>query len=353
MIVLHPENHGPKVKGFEDGLRERIVGQDEVISELVSVYQTVLAGLNMPGRPVINMLFLGPTGVGKTRTVEAVAEILFGNGASLLKINCAEFQHSHEISKLIGSPPGYLGHRETRAVLNQEMIDSLHHDTINLGLVLFDEIEKASNALWALMLGILDKAALTLGDNSKTDFSKTAIVMTSNLGAREMGRLLSEPIGFAPARKDVRRGNVHGEIQKVAVEAAKRQFSPEFMNRIDRVLVFKPLVEKHLRKILDIELKMVQRQIQTPQNEKMFDIKYTEEAKDFLLKSGTDIQYGARHLKRAILHHLIQPLAGLLASGQILYGEVVLVDCPSTAQTLIFSKEEPKENVAVFSAKNK
>src|SRR3989344_3106885 len=190
MIVLHPENHGPKVKGFEDGLRERIVGQDEVISELVSVYQTVLAGLNMPGRPVINMLFLGPTGVGKTRTVEAVAEILFGNGASLLKINCAEFQHSHEISKLIGSPPGYLGHRETRAVLNQEMIDSLHHDTINLGLVLFDEIEKASNALWALMLGILDKAALTLGDNSKTDFSKTAIVMTSNLGAREMGRLL-------------------------------------------------------------------------------------------------------------------------------------------------------------------
>ncbi len=157
--------------------------------------------MNPPGRPIGNFLFLGPTGSGKTRIVEATAEALLKNPRAVIKIDCAEFQHSHEIAKLIGSPPGYLGHRETHPLLSQEVLNQYHTDTIKLSFVLFDEIEKASDALWNLLLGILDKATLTLGDNRKVDFSRAMIFMTSNLGASEMS---SHP--GAQARLQRRRG---------------------------------------------------------------------------------------------------------------------------------------------------
>src|ERR1700746_12219 len=157
-------------------------------------------------RPVGNFLFLGPTGTGKTRLVEATAESLAGDAHCVLKIDCAEFQHSHEISKLIGSPPGYLGHRETRPLLSQEVLNQYHTDKIKLSFVLFDEIEKASDALWNLLLGILDKAVLTLGDNRRVDFSKALIFMTSNLGAAEMGSILRPKLGFQAGSMDDNNG---------------------------------------------------------------------------------------------------------------------------------------------------
>src|SRR5579884_1286849 len=194
--ALDPTRRGSEAEEFERNLRRRIVGQEDAIQKMTEIYQMFLAGLNPPGRPVGNLLFLGPTGTGKTRVVEAVAETLFGDARACIKIDCAEFQHSHEIAKLIGSPPGYLGHRETHPLLSQEMLNQYHTEKIKLSLLLFDEIEKASDALWQLLLGILDKANLTLGDNRCVDLSQCIIFMTSNLGAGEMNDLMTGGMGF-------------------------------------------------------------------------------------------------------------------------------------------------------------
>src|SRR5262245_54899448 len=244
-------------------MRSKIVGQEECVQALVDLYQVFCAGLNSPGRPVGNLLFLGPTGSGKTRIVEAGAEILFGDPRAVIKVDCAEFQHSHEIAKLIGSPPGYLGHRETSPMLTQEKLNRFHTPETKVSLVLFDEIEKASDSLWQLLLGILDKATLTLGDNRRVDFSDSIVIMTSNLGAREISDLMSGGIGFArPAGKEQRAdADVDQKIYRTAVDAARRKFSPEFMNRIDSLVVFRSLKDEHLKQILDLELEAVQQRI--------------------------------------------------------------------------------------------
>jgi len=338
-VVLELNQKSLAVREFEAMLRSRIVGQDEAVAELVSVYQTVLASMNMPERPIANLLFLGPTGSGKTRIVEAAAEILLGSSTALIKIDCAEFQHSHEIAKLIGSPPGYLGHSDTPPVLTQKALEQFHNEKVKLSFVLLDEIEKASDALWQLLLGILDKGTLTLGDNKRVSFSRTVVVMTSNLGALEMERLISGPMGFAAPRNGASTiKSVQRELHHVAVEAAKRRFSPEFMNRIDKVLVFQALTEDDLRKILDIELGRVQQRIMVSQGENRFFLACTREAKDFLMREGTDTHYGARHLRRAIERHLVVPLSSLIASGQIAPGDDVQVDFPGLAESLAFSK---------------
>src|ERR1700730_13671262 len=196
LILLDPTRTGIQAEDLENKLRRSVVGQDEAIHQIVRAYQTHLAGLCPVGRPIGNFLFLGPTGSGKTRIVEAAAESLLQNSRAVIKIDCAEFQHSHEIAKLIGSPPGYLGHRETHPALSQEALNQHHTEKVKLSLVLFDEIEKASDALWNLLLGILDKATLTLGDNRKVNFSAAMVFLTSNLGASEMSALLSPRLGF-------------------------------------------------------------------------------------------------------------------------------------------------------------
>src|ERR1700752_1320603 len=239
-LPLHaPSRKGKQAEDLEHQLRHLVVGQDEPIHQIVRAYQTHLAGLSPVGRPIGNLLFLGPTGSGKTRIVEATAESLLKNPRAGIKIDCAEFQHSHEIAKLIGSPPGYLGHRETHPLLSQEVLNQYHTETIKLSFVLFDEIEKASDALWNLLLGILDKATLTLGDNRKVDFSRAMIFMTSNLGAAEMGSILRPNLGFATSEIERKRAEgkiddgLNEQISRAGVEAARRKFTPEFMNRID------------------------------------------------------------------------------------------------------------------------
>src|SRR5437899_8119054 len=236
--VLDPTRRSNDARDFEAALRRKIVGQDQAIEKVAELYQMFLAGLNPPGRPVGNLLFLGPTGSGKTRVVEAMAESLCGDAQACIKIDCAEFQHSHEIAKLIGSPPGYLGHRETHPLLTQEALNQWHTEKLRLSLLLFDEIEKASDSLWQLLLGILDKATLTLGDNRRVDLSQCVIVMTSNLGAGEMSELITGGlvIGQKSSKVDAR---LDDKITRTATEAARRKFSPEFMNRIDKVVVFK------------------------------------------------------------------------------------------------------------------
>ena len=334
---LNPDLKSPAAQEFEDKLAGRIVGQERAVRRLTNIYQIFLAGLAHPGRPVGTLLFLGPTGSGKTRVVEAAAEVLFGDANLVTKIDCAEFQHSHEIAKLIGSPPGYLGHRETSPMLTQENLDRSHTETIKLSLVLFDEIEKASDALWQLLLGILDKATLTLGDNRRVDFSHSIVIMTSNLGAREMSEMISGGIGFAP-KPGVIDNEVDQKIYRTALDAARRKFSPEFMNRIDKVVVFRSLRDTHLRQILDIELGAVQDRITRGSGEK-FVFRCTDAARQFLLDEGIDFKYGARHLKRAIERFLVFPLSNLVATGQVESGDLLVVDYSPEIGKLVFSKE--------------
>ena len=334
---LDPTLRSNAAQDFETALRRKIVGQDMAIEKVAEIYQMFLAGLNAPGRPVGNLLFLGPTGAGKTRVVEAVAESLFGDPKAAIKIDCTEFQHSHEIAKLIGSPPGYLGHRETHPLLTQEALNQWHTDKLKLSILLFDEIEKASDALWQLLLGILDKATLTLGDNRRVDLSRCLIVMTSNLGASEMSQLINGTMGFAqaPATMDMK---LDEKINRTAVDAARRKFSPEFMNRIDKIVVFRTLRPVHLEQILEIELGMVQQRILQATGNQQFVFNCTPNVKELLLLEGTDLKYGARHLKRAIERNIVFPLANLVATSQVRLGDYVRIDLDGQGR-MTFVKE--------------
>jgi ATP-dependent Clp protease ATP-binding subunit ClpB len=344
-VPLDPSTMGRESLELQTSLRKRIVGQEEAIREIVSIYQMYLTGMNAPGRPIGNLLFLGPTGSGKTRTVEATAESLVDNTHAVIKIDCAEFQHGHEIAKLIGSPPGYLGHRETSPFLSQEVLNQYHTSTMKLSFVLFDEIEKASDALWNLLLGILDKGTLTLGDNRKVDFSRSIIFMTSNLGASEMSALMSPTLGFnaydagCKSRPRIVDETMNGKIERLGREAVRRKFTPEFINRLDKIVTFHPLGSEQLRKILDIELDSVQQRIFSASPNKSFVFHTTAKAKSFLLDQGIDMKYGARYLKRAIDRLLVQPMSNLIATAQVRRGDYIRVDLDASLRFLTFVKE--------------
>jgi ATP-dependent Clp protease ATP-binding subunit ClpB len=335
---LDPTQTGHDAEKLERNLLRRVVGQNEAVDHVVKAYQTYLAGMSCPGRPVGNFLFLGPTGSGKTRMVESAAEALLGDPRAMIKIDCAEFAHSHEIAKLIGSPPGYLGHRETHPALSQESLDLYHTDKVKLSFLLFDEIEKASDTLWNLLLGILDKATLTLGDNRRVDFSRTLIFLTSNLGAAEMSKLVNPQLGFSSGieRND---DSMAKKVAGAGLDAARRKFTPEFMNRIDKTVVFNALGDKELRKIFDLEVGYIQQRILQSSTATPFVFYCTDQAKEHLLKLGTDIKYGARHLKRVLERSIVQPLANLIATGQVGMGDRLCVELDEEGTDLLFLKE--------------
>lgn len=345
MKRLDPSRTGHDAEKLHSDLRNHIVGQDEAIQQVVSIYQMFLAGMTSPGRPIGNLLFLGPTGTGKTRLVEATAESLVGDARAVIKIDCGEFQHSHEIAKLIGSPPGYLGHKETHPLLSQEVLDQYYTESVQISFVLFDEIEKASDALWNLLLGILDKGTLTLGDNKRVDFSRSMIFMTSNLGAAEMGSILRPGLGFATT--EIERGRAEGSIDqdlndklsRAGIEAARRRFTPEFMNRIDKVVVFRSLGSEELQRILELELNILQQRIFNSANNIPFVLNLVALAKQHLLREGTDPKYGARHLKRAIDRSLVHPLSNLIASNQVRGGDLIEVGYDDDQGCLEFTKQ--------------
>jgi ATP-dependent Clp protease ATP-binding subunit ClpA len=337
---LDTRKRSSAARHFQEALQRKIVGQREAVYALVELYQVFCAGLCSPGRPVGNLLFLGPTGSGKTRIVEAAAEILFGDSRAVIKIDCAEFQHSHEIAKIVGSPPGYLGHRETHPLITQEELEKSHRENLKLSFLLFDEIEKASDSLWQLLLGMLDKATLTLGDNRRVDLSQTVIFLTSNLGGGEISELMQGGMGFVQP-KDKPATGLDQKVERTALEAARRKFSPEFMNRLDNVVVFHPLKREELDEVLDMELAQVQKRV-LDSTAAAFLFRTTSEAREFLLEEGTDQRYGARHLKRAIERYVVSPFAKLLATGQVRSGDILLIDrCPGENE-LIFLKENER-----------
>jgi ATP-dependent Clp protease ATP-binding subunit ClpB len=343
--LLDPKKKGHEAEALETRLRQLVIGQDDAISKIVEAYQGFRTGMSPAGRPVGNFLLLGPTGSGKTRVVEATAEALLKDAGAVVKIDCAEYQHSHEIAKLIGSPPGYLGHRETHPLLSQEALSRRHTEDLKLSFVLFDEIEKASDSLWNLLLGILDKATLTLGDNQRVDFSQSMIFMTSNLGATEMSALAAPRLGFhvGCSGEDASTAKLNGRLTSTGTAAARRKFTPEFMNRLDHIVVFRSLGTPELRKIIDIELDFVQQRIAAAAHGDPFYLHVTASAKDFLLSEGTDVRYGARPLKRAIENLLVHPLSNLMATKQIRRGDDIRVSHAQDSAGLLFSRETEAE----------
>jgi ATP-dependent Clp protease ATP-binding subunit ClpB len=333
---LDPTRHGEATRDFEGFLRNRVVGQDAAIEAVTEIYQMFLVGMTPPDRPIGNLLFLGPTGSGKTYLVEVVAEALFGNRHAFIKVDCAEFQEHHEIAKLIGSPPGYIGHLQTQPLLNQESIDHWHTENLKLTLLLFDEIEKASEALWQLLLGILDKGTLTLGDNSHVDLSHCLIFLTSNLGASQMSDLVQGGMGFFP-HDAIGDKDLDAKIERTASEAARKKFSPEFLNRLDKVVVFRTLRPEQLEQVLELELAKVQKRIMDAIGQSHFTFHCVPEVKKWLLKEGTDPKYGARHLKRVIERRIVYALANLVATRQISTGDCIDITLKADG-TLAFAK---------------
>jgi len=330
--LLDPTKRAGAAEDFFQQLQRRVIGQLEAVTAFTDIYQMFLSNLCSAGRPLANFLFLGPTGTGKTRIVEAAAGILLGSESALVKIDCAEFQHSHEIAKLIGSPPGYLGHRETHPLLSQEVLNQFHTDKCKITFVLFDEIEKASDSLWNLLLGILDKAKLTLGDNRKVDFSRAIVVMTSNLGSGQMSN--ARRLGFHVPILSA--DEKHKQNASIGTNAARGRFTTEFYNRLDKVVTFQPLSEESIRQILDLELMSVQSTINVSTGTP-FTFACSKTAKAFVTQAGFDERYGARHLKRALHRLLVGPISNLIGSGQITTGDRLTID--SDGSQLLFFKE--------------
>jgi len=340
---LDPSRHGDATRDFEVFLRQRIVGQNAAVEAVTEIYQMFLVGMSPPDRPIGNLLLLGPTGSGKTYLVEVVAEAFFGNRRAFIKVDCAEFQEHHEIAKLIGSPPGYVGHLQTAPLLTQESLARWHTDSLKLTLLLFDEIEKASEALWQLLLGILDKGSLTLGDNTHVDLSRCLIFLTSNLGAAQMSALVEGGMGFAP-HDALADNDLDAKIERAATEAARKKFSPEFLNRLDKVVVFRTLRPEQLEQVLDLELAKVQKRIMEAIGQSHFTFSCSPEVKRSLLQEGTDPKYGARRLKRVIEHRIVYALANLVATRQIATGDCIAITLKPEGK-LAFSKREAAEEV--------
>ncbi|MBS1855573.1 MAG: AAA family ATPase [Acidobacteria bacterium] len=306
-------------------LSQKVVGQPAAARVIVPYIQMYQAGLAPEGRPVGVFLLLGPTGTGKTKTIEALAEVLHGSPKNLLKIDCGEFQMEHEVAKLIGAPPGYLGHRETQPMLTQQKLNSVTSEKNSISLVLFDEIEKAAPSMTRLLLGVLDKGILRLGDNSSVNFEKSLVFLTSNLGAREMMREINPDFGFQSAQPS-ERTDLYSKLQSIALVAVRKRFSPEFVNRIDCIITYQPLTAESLSAILDQHIVDLQAHVNTRLGSRSFTLDVPFEARQFLLRKGTSAEYGARELNRTIHRHLTQPLATLVATNQVAPGARVRVD---------------------------
>ena len=324
---------------FAEELERRVIGQPAAIRSIAPWLDVHQAGLSPEGRPAGVFLLLGPTGTGKTRTVEAIADILHGSPRKLLKVDCGEFALEHEVARLVGAPPGYLGHRETPAYLSRDALRAQTSPRCELSILLFDEVEKAAPSLTRLLLGILDKGLLRLGDNTSVNFEKTLIFFTSNLGAAKMSEELQGGFGFAglaPADEGAR----ERRIESIGMQAVRRRFSPEFVNRIDSVITYAPLNRRALAKILDLLIRDLQEHIDKRLGARSFLLSVGGRARSFLLNAGASAEYGARELKRTLQRTIVQPLASLLSRGQVAPGSIVeariaggrlVVDCERRA----------------------
>lgn len=334
-LPLDPHILSEESKKLQFELSCKIVGQQRAIHQFVQTFQKHQVGLFDPHRPMATLLFLGPTGCGKTSIVHALAEIFFDDQDALIRIDGGEFREGHEISKIIGSPPGYIGHKDEPRITQPKLAAHFKKDQENFSILLFDEIEKAHHALHELLLGALDYGKLTLGGGEEVDLTRTIIVMTSNLGSKDTQKLVNRAhLGFQVPRED--HDTLDQKIYEVALSAAKKFFRPELLNRIDRTIVFRSLSEDGLRDVLALELTKVQQRVLDTKLKFMFRI--SQVAKDFLLEKGTSQAYGAREIKRTVERFVAEPLAALMGSQQVDGCDTVIMDYVTGEKELSFSK---------------
>ena len=336
-IPIRPRR--PASGSLIEQLASRVVGQPQAMAQIVPYLQMHRAGLGPEGRPAGVFLLLGPTGTGKTRTVEALADVLHGSEKSVLKVDCGEFQMEHEVAKLIGAPPGYLGHRETQPLLTQQKLNAVTSESSNLSLVLFDEIEKAAPSITRLLLGVLDKATLRLGDNTSVNFERALIFLTSNLGAEGMRKELCPDFGFETLLPQLNRGS-ESKLKSIGMQEVRRKFSPEFVNRIDAVITYRPLGADSLAAILDQQIIILQRHIRNRLEDRSFNLEVGRKARALLLKLGTSPEFGARELKRTILRQVTQPLAAMVETGRIPPGSLVRADVTPDGENVALEVED-------------
>ena len=338
-----PVRRGTTTEGLdqlEAALSAHIVGQPEAVNAVAPYVRLYQASLSPDGRPVGVFLLLGPSGTGKTRTVEALAQVLHGDEKKVVKIDCGEFQMEHEVAKLIGAPPGYLGHKETTPMLNQARLNQTTSDRSSLSIVLFDEIEKAAPSLQRLLLGVLDKALLRLGDNTTVAFDRSIIFLTSNLGSREMLKMLKPGYGYAGPAPE--RLESESKLREIGLNAVRRHFSPEFVNRIDLIVAYQPLDAPALEEILDQQLRRLQRHLVERMSVRSFTVEVDEGARALLLRHGVSQEYGARELKRTIHRRILQPLAGLVAANKIPALGFLRVTVSDDGESLELKPEPPR-----------
>jgi ATP-dependent Clp protease ATP-binding subunit ClpB len=322
--TLDATKQSRKANALAEKFTHKIVGQDEAREALIDLLDKFSSGMYNRSKPIGSLLFLGPTGSGKTLVVEAFAEGLFGLEDKMMKVDCAEYQHSHEIAKLLGSPPGYLGHRETHpfftnASLLAARCDANGNAVMPFTIVLFDEIEKASDSLWALLLGVLDKGSLTTGSNEKVDFTNTVIIMTSNVGAAELAD--DSTLGFVAGEKVVD----DKKMADISLSAARKKFMPEFLNRLDSIVTFKTLTKSDLKSILNLELNKLQHRVIMGSNIQ-FELNVSPAGQTQLLEAGYDKRYNARHLVRAVDKYIMNPLTRLVSTKQISENDQIICD---------------------------
>ncbi|MEW6143086.1 MAG: AAA family ATPase [Chloroflexota bacterium] len=318
------EGEAEKLIHMEDRLHERVINQSEAVKAVSEAIRRARAGLKDPRRPIGSFIFLGPTGVGKTELARALAQFLFDDENAMVRLDMSEYMEKHEVSRLVGAPPGYVGFEE-----GGQLTESVRRRPYRV--VLFDEIEKAHPDVFNMLLQILDDGRLTDGQGHTVDFKNTVIIMTSNLGTTEFGK---QGIGFS--RQE---GKAERDRQKAAIEAAlKRSFRPEFLNRIDDIIIFQPLGKDELRKVIDLLIKDVEKLL----SDRSIKLMLTEAAKDWLLKEGYDPVYGARPLRRAIQRYVENPLSSRILSGEFKDGGSVTVD--ANAEGLTFNTGTPAKS---------
>lgn len=325
------ETEVQKLIHMEERLKQRVVGQDEAIAAVSNAIRRARAGLQDPNRPIGSFIFLGPTGVGKTELAKALAEFLFDDEAAMIRIDMSEYQERHTVSRLIGAPPGYVGYEE-----GGQLTEAVRRRPYSV--ILFDEVEKAHPEVFNLLLQLLDDGRLTDGHGRTVDFRNTVVIMTSNIGSSHIQELL-EARAKRPKAYWAEDSN-EKELKERVMADLKSFFKPEFLNRVDEIIIFNPLNEDLLKMIVDIQVNRMKKYLQ----EKKIDIILTERAKDFISKIGYDPIYGARPLKRAIQREILNPLALKLLEGTFKEGDIIEVDY--LVDRLIFNKLEVAELVS-------
>jgi ATP-dependent Clp protease ATP-binding subunit ClpC len=300
---------------MEDALREKVIGQDEAIDTIAKAVRRARAGLKDPKRPIGSFIFLGPTGVGKTWLAKALAEFMFGSEDALIKIDMSEFMERHNVSRLVGAPPGYVGFDE-----GGQLTEAVRRKSYSV--VLLDEIEKAHPEVFNILLQILEDGHLTDAKGRRVDFRNTVIIMTSNVGAKSL--LKDTSLGFRPVAVDVDKAEQqqYDRMREKVLDQLKTQFRPEFLNRVDSVVVFRSLQIEQIRVIVELLLDRVRVQLKAQQ----IDLEITQEAKDHIIRLGYDIDYGARPLRRVIQNMVEDQLAEALLMGRFTPGMTVRVD---------------------------